>query len=518
MKLIIADDIQIIRGGIIAALSESLNDLIYYEADNGETAFELAQKHKADLIITDIKMPVCGGLMLLEKLRAAGSEIPVIILSGFGEFEYAQKALQLGAVGYLLKPIDAFALCEMVEKAQSKISQSRAIGYIKQENTRLQQQNEQVKQLHALQNALLFSAPTGFVQTQQEWFCLAVIHIEKASAEKSGFLETETDLLRYAVNNAVEYLELGQSFYLMEHPTEQQQLMMLFYGAHCESLRDNAYVSVQTIRLELQNTIGVILSVGLSAVLPDVGSELYRQADEALRQKVLYGRSGVYLYTGEEKTLCVNAQDGHLIRQHLVRRDMAALRELLYVKLREYATRGTVTAAVNILMPMILEGMAEHYEGSALGLTKKLSPAAILAQDVTDLSELAARITDVLSSFCTSNNFSIRQDETIAMRVKEYIDSHYSEDISVKQLAERFCVNYSYLSSLFAKEIGVGIVAYGIGVRIEAAKTLLSGTGTDIAGVAQLVGYEDLQYFYRVFKKYTGKTPLAWRNEPKNVQ
>ena len=518
MKLIIADDIQIIRAGIIAALSEALDDLIYYEAENGEAAFALAQKHKADLIITDIKMPVCDGLMLLEKLRAAGSEIPVIILSGFGEFEYAQKALKLGAVGYLLKPIDAFALCELVEKAQSKISQSRAIGYIKQENTRLQQQNAQVKQLHALQNALLFSTPVAFAQTQQEWFCLAVIHIEKASAEKSGFLETETDLLRYAVNNVVEYLELGQSFYLMEHPTEQQQLMMLFHGTQCEGLRDNAYVSVQTIRLELQNTIGVMLSIGLSAVLQGVDSALYRQADEALRQKVLYGRSGVYLYTGEEKTLCVNAQDGHLIRQHLVRRDMAALRELLCVKLREYATGGTVTAAVNILMPIILEGMAEHYEGSALSLTQKLSPAAILAQDVTDLAELSARITDVLTSFCTSNHFAIKQDETIAMRVKEYIDSHYSEDISVKQLAEKFCVNYSYLSSLFAKEIGVGIVAYGIGVRLEAAKTLLSATGTDIAGVAQLVGYEDLQYFYRVFKKYTGKTPLAWRNETKNVQ
>ena len=72
MKLIIADDIQIIRAGIIAALSEALDDLIYYEAENGEAAFALAQKHKADLIITDIKMPVCDGLMLLEKLRAAG--------------------------------------------------------------------------------------------------------------------------------------------------------------------------------------------------------------------------------------------------------------------------------------------------------------------------------------------------------------------------------------------------------------------------------------------------------------
>lgn len=101
-----------------------------YSAPNGMEALEICRKRKVDLLITDIQMPQISGLQLLEALRDL-SQIPVvIIISSYSEFEYAQRAIQLGVKNYLLKPINKKRLIEAVEQAMEAVESQERAGFI----------------------------------------------------------------------------------------------------------------------------------------------------------------------------------------------------------------------------------------------------------------------------------------------------------------------------------------------------------------------------------------------------
>ncbi|WP_434748488.1 helix-turn-helix domain-containing protein [Paenibacillus amylolyticus] len=95
----------------------------------------------------------------------------------------------------------------------------------------------------------------------------------------------------------------------------------------------------------------------------------------------------------------------------------------------------------------------------------------------------------------------------------QYIQAHYSESITAEKLAGRYDCSTSYLSRLFRNQIGLGPIEYLIHVRVHRAKQLLLKSDARIQDVASNVGYADVYYFSRLFKKYTGHSPLQFRAE-----
>ena len=94
-----------------------------------------------------------------------------------------------------------------------------------------------------------------------------------------------------------------------------------------------------------------------------------------------------------------------------------------------------------------------------------------------------------------------------------YIHEHYSENITILDLAERYEMSPNYFSSIFKREIGISAVNYITDVRMKEAQKLLAHSDNSVVDIAKKVGYEDGQYFFRVFKKHTGMTPLRYREE-----
>lgn len=105
LKVLVVEDEELIRKGIVLAVDwAALDCVVVGEAANGEEALEAVARYDPTLIITDLKMPKMDGLELLRRLREAGNDVYVIILTAYDSFEYAQSALRLGAVDFLLKP------------------------------------------------------------------------------------------------------------------------------------------------------------------------------------------------------------------------------------------------------------------------------------------------------------------------------------------------------------------------------------------------------------------------------
>ena len=94
-------------------------------AENGEEALALMRKSRADIVVTDISMPVMDGLKLAEAVRAAWPMIPVVIVSGYERFEYAKTALRFGVSDYLLKPVKPAELRACLTRLALKLEFSK---------------------------------------------------------------------------------------------------------------------------------------------------------------------------------------------------------------------------------------------------------------------------------------------------------------------------------------------------------------------------------------------------------
>jgi len=95
----------------------------------------------------------------------------------------------------------------------------------------------------------------------------------------------------------------------------------------------------------------------------------------------------------------------------------------------------------------------------------------------------------------------------------QYIREQYASPITLSVLAKEFNFSPKYISCLIKNEVGVGFSDFLLSLRMKAAIDMLNRTHLDIKTIALSVGYEDQQYFHRVFKKKTGKTPVQYRND-----
>ena len=126
LKVLIVEDEEMIRKGIVLTVDwAALDCVVVGEASNGLEGLEAAKRLEPTLIITDLKMPKMDGIEMLRTLRAQGCGAYVIILTAYDDFTYAQSALRLGAVDYLLKPFHDGELEEAVLRVQGPAADAR---------------------------------------------------------------------------------------------------------------------------------------------------------------------------------------------------------------------------------------------------------------------------------------------------------------------------------------------------------------------------------------------------------
>lgn len=122
LKVLVVEDEEMIRKGIVLAVDwAALDCVVVGEASNGEEALAAVERYAPSLIITDLKMPKMDGIEMLRRLRESGNHAYVIILTAYDSFSYAQSALRLGAVDFLLKPFHDGELEQAVQALRRRM-------------------------------------------------------------------------------------------------------------------------------------------------------------------------------------------------------------------------------------------------------------------------------------------------------------------------------------------------------------------------------------------------------------
>jgi len=469
-RMMIVEDEPWIRKGIEKAVPWPELGIEYVGyASNGEEALLKLDEFLPDILLTDIMMPKMNGIELIGKIYEQWSnDIKVVILTGYNEFEYAREAIRYNVVDYLLKPIDPAELREIMLKITRILDEKRARSL---QMLRLEIGNS------------IYGHFLGSDEEQSVGLDLAGYHV----------------CIVYAMNriSADTLKEISDADPILEFPVGYATIYVLCFANPHDARR---FIEESSGLLSRKFTAGV---GGIAAS----GEESFREALSdayASMQRALLVRS-----SAESQALqpwIWNAETDKEIVALLRRGDQGEIHR--YIRNLVQSAKGIPqkrAIAMHLLMFFERFGHCSAWLRDAewtYPLLTANSEEAIQAF----LDEYILPAADGIAAEWR------RDHSSIAAGVLRYIDEHFDDpNLSLSEIAARFNVSTSYLSHIFKNELSINYVTYLTHKRVERAKELLVATQDQIYHICRAVGYYDVKYFIRVFKKMTGMTPKQYR-------
>ena len=533
-NILIVDDEQLIRQGLRARIEYLGIDVDeIFEAENGLMALRLQEEHPIDVVITDIRMPDMDGLELIQEMQKKNNQIKFVVLSGYAEFSYAETAIRLGVKAYLLKPVSNDDLKAAFDKAYKEMEQTASVRQEVQMKKRMDREKQVYQQEKAL-NALFSSQEAGAVTREQlcklcgydekMWaggaesvLYLAILHINKESFEHQRFRPVDHELVRFMIRNIFEEIQAPCEKLLVNSLSDTRQMYGIFIGDDKKKLRMEVERIYLRMRSVLEKKMGIYLTIGVSRCRSQLEGKETSEARQALKQRIIYGKANIYFYEdirilGEQE---FPVSQLHLLEQYIEHNEIFKVKNLVQEIFSEELVKKYGSAYLRIMWIRILNLLLHHYErrGRNAAEIEKMLQNYNLLDRIQSLQEIRQKIIEMVMECVSTESVADANARSKIQMAIGYIQEHFAENLTVNVLAEHYGMSPNYFSSMFKKEMSRSAVNYITELRINQARELLYHSELSVVDISKKVGYEDSQYFFRVFKKYLGMTPLQYQEE-----
>ncbi|MDO5292715.1 MAG: response regulator [bacterium] len=519
LKVLLIDDEAVILYGLKKLIDwEMLGFEIIAEARDGKQGLELIEEKKPDIVISDIAMPNFSGIDLIKEIKQRELKVKTILLSGYQEFAYAREAVRYGAVDYLLKPVSPEELAKILTNVAESIASENSYHRLKKRDSKVELLTQEILQKKREDTAL---SDIGQV---------AGIPIEYAGATAVGI----RILWKKEIVNSKKNLRLitFDIYEFIEKYLEQCKLGCMierdYSACYCMITGDNDRIDLKKRVLMLVKEVRknypveLIAGVGGWENWNDKLYNLYKTAKFALE-----------LYYFEEKLYI----------------DYEAITKEFTHSLEEYdemVKKLTENMSINYNSPMIVDNILEcvtllgniHYGNKSTVVNScivlageiysTLQSCGLLDESYIEeqtefLEEVRRRTT--FKSMCSYFReyyekifLKIRllcgRKETLEIaRIKSYIGEHFTENITLEDIASYIGMNTSYMSVFFKKATGENFKAYLTKVRMKEALRLLMSTDMKSYELAAAIGYRDDKQFREKFKEMYGLSPQQYRKQ-----
>jgi two-component system response regulator YesN len=509
MKVILVDDEPLVIEHMLQLIPWNEHGFeVAATAYNGETALNLCEEHRPQIVIVDIRMPVMDGLELIEAVSAKEQGVKFIVMSAYKDFEFAQQAIKLGVSSYLVKhTVNHDKLLEELKKAKAAWESDQSGKRILL--------GEQVKNVltgngssPALTGKLIGQLGIIFIQLDIP-FSLDrnPLHQKEPKWGSAAFEEITSN----EVPHHPDWTHIGQ------FAPSQFQYVILFssknkgVGAALEFLHELAVQWQRRSRLLNGQTLSVYYSVHTT------GAGNLPHAYAAVRLA-----SQCSIFSGKEARVSVNnvplpvPTAAPFPYQEDRFEDLTAgfeqgkwevLEEGLRVRLQSVQHPHWDLPSLYELIDALhklLKTLQRQYAPSGHNETYEIPPI----YEVSDIQAyLLGRFRRLLNGTSLTGN---KVSSKLAAAI-QHIQNHFHEEISVDQVAYAIGISASYLHLLFKRELGRTFLDYLTEFRISQAKRILKKDNVKMSEVAAKVGYRSAPYFSQVFKKATGLLPHDYR-------
>lgn len=539
--LVIDDEPIILEALYNTLLRMEEHQLTVWKAMSAIEGMEIMRANRIDILLTDVRMPGMSGLELVGIVRKQWERCKIIILSGYSDYEYLQSALQQSVCDYLLKPVDEEVVVAAV---------TRAIGEIE---AQMQVDDWMMKaehQLHKAQSLLykdfsekLFAGELAGKEELAEAMELlqiplgsskdAILVVGRTDRWPHGYVLKEKLLLQYAIHNIMK--EFLDSACRMAVFFEDGYIVWIFQDKAGEQgegkTLSELHWYISEILDKIQEAIRQYLRLSVSLVLskPHVSwqaiAQTFKEMCDWLQRGIGLEKEIIFVEQLDSKP----GADGQEPSPVDIKRSMNQLANLLESgNLPDFAQElarffRAMQERVYLEYTFQLEIYC-HLSAMFLSYINRRQMLALIEQDV-DMAGLAnygqfahwpeleayfLRLANQLLSAMQGENTS--QKKEIVDEIDAYIVKSFTSDyISLTHLAKTFQLSASYLSRLYHAEKGIPITERIKELRMVRAKELLLVEGKKIQEVALELGFFNVPYFSKFFKKNTGVTPQEYK-------
>lgn len=522
LRVVLADD----ESKVILLMQKLINwRALGYEvvgvANDGLRALELVGQLQPHLLITDIRMPGCDGLELIRRAKALQPKLHFVIISGYRQFEYAQSALKYGVEDYLLKPLKQEELSGILLRLKDKLGLEAAMEF------RLKKSGEH-------QQEQLIEALRSAAERNQPFLSLAQVEVEYGVPFGEGSYLSA--LVKPDISRAEEYPD-GYRI-LMQHALEivRRELEKYAEGCAVALLREGigillyqkVYQPVQVkqsftkIRKEIEQQRDIFLDIRITVCLGsrqtemEAASQSMREAlwlckDRLCRVQPLRDAETEQIQF-EERYQMDPAQKKN-IQEAAEYLDEARFEDALADTCRCMMSRNSVNGQ------MIEDWFHQVVEASLFGMQQSGRVDEAFSRDLEERfwrCSSQKQVHQMLQQQIRQQIGQLKKETAMRemrpiLEAKRYMQQHYQEALRLETVSNVVGFNATYFSALFKKETGQNFMDYLTELRISKAKTLLCRDDLSVQDVAELVGYRELKYFSRLFKKITGVSPSDYK-------
>lgn len=530
LKVLIADDEKKVCQLIANLIDwEALGFEIAGVVNDGTSAYKFIQENTVNLMITDIRMPGCDGMELIQKAKVLYPNLHIVIISGYSQFDYAQNAIRYGVEDYLLKPIRKKDLMATLQKILNRYKEEILDAKKWQDIQKKLEENEEKVKRSLLEDLLKRPEKFGgfFIceKINSEYHykftedCYQTL-IVKIFPEKR---KEDADTRRLLLQKGIELLKESAQNVCNEAVFNiiDGEIYGLFNGTEDELhkiYRRLKKVKLDIVRLQdVFDEIYVYLALGkcISSIQQVLVS--FEDARAAMQDRFYYADD--FLLRREEKKEPDNAKyyiDNAFKKRFLNYIEILDIdnikKELEFIcsALQKSQTKdGPVVAEVyKEILTLFYFGVHSYNISIPDQYAELLNHLEFFGSIEKAMAYLAEYIINSLIHWIAEKKYVEARPIRIA---KRYISDNYYKPLTLEMVSKEIGFNATYFSSMFKKETDMNFSEYLKKIRIDNAKNMLLNTEQTVEDISYAVGYSDIKYFSRLFKKLTGVTPTEFR-------
>lgn len=465
-KVLIVDDEASIREGMPYLIDwHEYGFEIIALAENGEIGLEKIRQQQPDIVIADIKMPGKTGLEMVQAAKEEGYSFYPIILSGYSDFQYAKKAIQLGATSYLLKPVDEEELIEILIKIKEEITS----------------QSEEIKKQELIRKIF--------------------------GKDRKGL-------------TGVNYIKLAR--FLPSVKKEALQSIQMFEGIDWEFFYFQSYHYV--VFTAKESSIDSEFERRLMKEVPnqEILITPWKEAKSGLNQfsEIIVDLAEyTFLFPGQlislnqlEAVQKINQWTEKSIEQILatlvngtnIQSALVAYQNNFYI---EYKTEEQIKWQLNQEISWLIQQLKQKLLLESTFMMESIHQQIFQASNFPQLMHLLGEKIAELQQHLEKNLNRV----DIVEEMMQYTRKYYHEDLSLKRIADYFNYNSAYLGKKFRRETNKTYLSFLEEVRMQKAGELLQNSNLMVYEVAEKVGYTNVDYFYKKFKNFYNVSPNEYR-------
>lgn len=534
-RILLVDDEILVRDAIRENIDWAEMDCeLVGDCENGQEAAEFVKKHPVDIVLTDICMPYMDGMELSHFLHDNYPDTVIVIFSGFGEFEYAKKAIQYNVSEYMLKPVTAMELRQVIEKMKGKVDQKRKEKQRLEHLTKTSEsyrKNAQIirsKAIEALVNCTrdinesLEQLEGMGITLQASNYRVAVFDMDLYSDMYQLDVEKrqESALMAFVLFNVSDEIVSREGIGIA-YQEGSSRVCVLFQGSRNKETAQQVTSVCREIQSKVKELIGIEISIGIGNWVREPQQLILSHdlAQQAIQYRYLLG-GNLLIDMEEDKTgQNISLQESLEYFTNAIKTGQKENMELALSKMEQEIKGAFVNKSrACIYLQQIIRAVGNACETVGSELDGIVGNGDKLIQRVTEQKTFQKAIGLVKEyaseAFEELQNLNSSSGQRQALLAVDYIQNNYMDpDLSLNSICSYLNISTSYFSTIFKEVTGGTFTEILIRTRMDKAKELLENTTMKNYEIAEKVGFSDPHYFGISFKKMTGKTPTEYARE-----